>query len=58
MSNAEGMTVNMENEGAKRLGSDVAVSPFRRFGGRYAALAVSISSVYLPKRALLLHHAR
>jgi hypothetical protein len=52
------MTVNMENEGAKRLSSDVAVSPFRRFGGRYAALAVSISSVYLPKRALLLHHAR
>jgi hypothetical protein len=24
----------------------------------YAALAVSISSVYLPKRALLLHQAR
>jgi hypothetical protein len=31
MSNAEGMTVNLGNEGAKRRISDVAVSPFRRF---------------------------
>jgi hypothetical protein len=29
MSNAEEMTLNMENEDAKRLTSAVAVSPFR-----------------------------
>jgi hypothetical protein len=37
---------------------DLLKSAIRNPSTNYAAFAVSISSVYLPNRALLLHHAR
>ena len=58
MTDDEGMTKRKASEPANRPYRRFPLAPLRRLVASYAALAVSISSVYLPKRALLLHQAR